>query len=104
VAENVYRIMQEALANVAAHAKAGEVEVTMKASDELFQMTIRDSGIGFDEKKLEESARLGILGMRERVELLNGRFELQTAQGQGTEIRVSIPLADDRRFSSASCP
>ena len=97
VAENAYRILQEALTNVAAHAQAREVEVIIKASVDVFQMTVRDSGIGFEEKELADSTRLGILGMRERVELLNGRFDLQTARGKGTEIRVLIPLDQDER-------
>ncbi len=102
VGENVYRIVQEALANVAAHAQVDRAEVTIKTDDDVLRMTVRDAGSGFDPAQQTASTRLGILGMRERVELLNGRFELQTAFGQGTRIDVSIPLGEDEDAISRS--
>ena len=92
VAENVYRILQEALANVATHAQARDIRVIIDVRDDVFHLTVRDSGVGFEEEDLRESTRLGILGMRERVELLGGLFDLETSRGKGTEIEVSIPL------------
>lgn len=92
VGENVYRILQEALANVAEHAQVGEVEVIIETNDDMLQMTVRDTGIGFDPEVTRQSTRLGILGMRERVELLHGHFELKSTPGEGTRICVSIPL------------
>jgi len=92
IGENVYRILQEALTNVASHAHVSQVEVSIESNSDLLRMTIRDSGAGFEPETIMKSARLGLLGMRERVELLNGCFEVESAISHGTHIRVTIPL------------
>ena len=97
VGENVYRILQEALANVAAHSQVDAARVTIETDDETLRMMVRDSGIGFDPEDRNGSKRLGVLGMRERVELLHGQFDLQSTPGGGTQIRVSIPLGEDEQ-------
>jgi signal transduction histidine kinase len=97
IGENAYRILQEALANVASHAQVGEAEVAIETDSEMLCMTVKDSGVGFEPEEKEDSTRLGILGMRERVELLNGQFDLQSTPGGGTQIRVAIPLCKDER-------
>ena len=94
VGENVYRILQESLANVAAHARADAVEVAMESNHVELRMTVRDRGAGFDLTALADSTRLGILGMRERAELLNGQFDLDSTPGDGTRVRVVIPLGE----------
>lgn len=93
IGENAFRIVQEALTNVARHAQAGEVKVTMTLSDEELWIQVEDNGVGFDPRKLDGS-RLGVLGMQERAELLGGTFELVAAPGSGTRIAVTIPLED----------
>jgi signal transduction histidine kinase len=95
VGENVYRVLQEALANVATHAQTDEVEVMMKTTEDLLRMTVRDPGTGFDADLEAGSSRLGILGMRERVELLNGELDLQSRPGEGTQIMISVPLTEE---------
>jgi signal transduction histidine kinase len=90
----VYRILQEALANVATHAQVHEAKVTVETDNAMLRMTVQDPGIGFDPDEQKESNRLGILGMRERAELLNGRFDLESTPGGGTEVRVAIPLSE----------
>lgn len=92
VGENVFRILQEALANVAKHAQVEEAEVIMEVDGALLRMLIEDGGVGFHPEKQSESNRLGILGMRERVELLDGQFEVLSAPGEGTSIHVVIPM------------
>ena len=92
VGENVYRILQEALANIAKHAEVSEAQVSIQADDDTLRMTVQDAGVGFDRKEQESSTRLGILGIRERVELLDGEFALESEPGSGTKIQVSIPL------------
>jgi len=92
VSENVYRILQEALTNVSRHSHASEVFVGLRVAPERITLTVRDSGQGFDLAALD-SARLGILGMRERAELLGGMFALKSSPGKGTEVEVVIPLA-----------
>jgi signal transduction histidine kinase len=93
VKENVYRIFQEALANVATHAQTKEVLVSVEVEeDQVLHMLVQDRGRGFQPDELGDTSRLGILGMRERVELLNGEFRLTSKPGEGTAIRVAIPL------------
>jgi signal transduction histidine kinase len=99
--ENVYRILQEALANVAAHAQIDRAELTIETDSDTLRMTVQDTGVGFEPRALKESTRLGILGMRERVELLNGQFDLTSSPGGGTRMSVVIPLRSDDRGSES---
>lgn len=91
IGENAYRILQEALTNVARHAHASEVHVTMILDEAELRIRIEDDGRGFEPQQLDGS-RLGVLGMQERVELLGGTFELSAAPGAGTRIEVVIPV------------
>ncbi|HMF18168.1 MAG TPA: sensor histidine kinase, partial [Gemmataceae bacterium] len=91
VRDNVYRILQEALTNVSRHAKAAEVFVNLTVDGQKLDLTVRDPGVGFSPELLD-GKRLGLLGMRERAELLDGTFSLKSEPQQGTEIRVTIPL------------
>jgi two-component system sensor histidine kinase UhpB len=89
--ENLYRILQEGLTNVSRHAKVNEAFVTLNVTGGQATLSIRDEGIGFTLASLD-GARFGLLGMRERAELLKGSFSLQASPGKGTEVRVSIPV------------
>jgi signal transduction histidine kinase len=91
VSENVFRILQEALTNVAKHAGAGEVMIGLRVTDGGVTLTVRDTGVGMAPDALE-GKRLGILGMRERAELLDGNLVVKTGPGAGTEIQVTIPI------------
>jgi signal transduction histidine kinase len=91
VSENLYRILQEALANVARHARTEEVFVELQVANGRATLTVRDAGIGFTPEGVENQ-RLGLLGMRERADLLKGTFILKAAPGKGTEIHVVLPL------------
>jgi signal transduction histidine kinase len=91
VSENVFRILQEALTNVAKHAQAKEVSVSLRVCDGRAALTVRDSGVGFAPQQVNGKG-LGLLGMRERAELLHGEFHLQAEAGKGTQVQVSIPL------------
>ena len=91
-AENAYRILQEALSNVAAHAGTDRARVRLIATPGELELCIEDGGSGFDPSELRKTTRLGMLGMRERAELLGGEFELESAPGQGTTIRVRLPI------------
>lgn len=90
-AENVYRILQEALTNVSKHARAEEVDVELRVSDRQIQLSIQDKGAGFNQGSLNGKG-LGLLGMRERAELLGGRFAVDSVLGKGTRIEVAIPI------------
>ena len=87
-----YRIVQEALTNVARYAGVNEVNVHVRADDKFFYIEIEDRGSGFDPAKLAANTSTGISGMRERVHLLDGKLTIETRPGKGTCLRVSIPL------------
>ncbi len=91
VSENVYRVLQETLTNVSRHARAAEVFVTLHALNGQVTLTVRDKGVGFAPETLD-GTRLGLVGMRERAELLGGTFTLRAEPGTGTEVCVCIPL------------
>lgn len=91
-----FRIAQEALWNVEHHSKATELVVTITFAEHEATLNIRDNGIGFDVplalKKLSSSSRLGLLGMQERAELLDGHLEFQSSLREGTMVHVSVPI------------
>lgn len=87
----LYRIVQEALTNAARHASAATVVVQLAQLDDVLTLTIRDDGVGFDPKAIPTD-RFGLISMRERANLLNGSLQIDTTAGQGTQIRVTIPL------------
>jgi signal transduction histidine kinase len=92
-----YRLTQEAVTNVLRHARARQVEVELLQDAEGLYLTIRDDGVGFDSaaawQRTADGQCLGLLGMRERVELVGGQFSLDSAPGQGTVVRASFPLS-----------
>jgi signal transduction histidine kinase len=91
-AGHVYRILQEALTNVARHAAASTVFVNLRATPERVELTVRDDGAGFSTAAVPTAKRFGLLGMRERSELMGGSFILESTPGEGTRVHVSIPL------------
>jgi signal transduction histidine kinase len=86
-----YRIVQESLTNVARHAGASRVDVTLRRSGSSAVLLVEDDGSGFD-PEAATSASLGLVGMRERVGLLGGRFSIESTPGQGTTVGVEVPL------------
>nr|WP_245367891.1 sensor histidine kinase [Paenibacillus silagei] len=90
----VYRLVQEALSNAAKHAYPSYVLVEITYQAQLIKIVVKDNGLGFNVKKISEQANresFGLVGMRERVELLEGRMEIQSAENQGTTIVIHIP-------------
>lgn len=86
-----YRIVQEALTNVARHAGATRVDVVIRRAASSATLVVEDDGSGFDPETASRSS-LGLVGMRERVGLLDGRFAVESSPGVGTTIRVEVPL------------
>jgi signal transduction histidine kinase len=85
-----YRLAQEALTNVIKHADAGHVEVRVTdADDDCLEIVLRDNGNGFDTD--QPSAGFGLLGMRERIALVHGTLDIDSAPGAGTTVRARIP-------------
>ncbi|AIQ38221.1 MULTISPECIES: sensor histidine kinase [Paenibacillus] len=91
----VYRLVQEALSNAAKHAYPSFVLVEITYQAQLIKIVIKDNGLGFNVQKLKNPQgnreSFGLVGMRERVELLEGRMEIISAENQGTTIVIHIP-------------
>jgi signal transduction histidine kinase len=87
----LYRVLQEALTNVAKHADANQVRVALRCDAEAVSLTVEDDGQGF-EVQAGTSAGIGLLGMQERIELLGGQLEIESWPGQGTRLIAHIPL------------
>ena len=92
VATGLFRIYQEALTNVARHARAGRVTAVLDSSKERVALTISDDGKGFDVRSIESKKTLGLLGMKERALMMGAHYEFISQPGQGTMIQVSVPL------------
>jgi PAS domain S-box-containing protein len=89
----VFRIMQEALTNVARHAQATRVAVTMQVSEGALLLTVADNGRGVTGKELGRQDALGLLGMRERAESVGAQLIIEGVPGQGTTVRLRVPMA-----------
>jgi len=87
----LFRILQEALNNIVKHAKATEVNIWLDIIDNKFTMKISDNGIGIDTKKQVRQDSYGLLGMKERVYLLDGKLSIISSPGNGTTILVEMP-------------
>jgi two-component system sensor histidine kinase UhpB len=96
----VFRVAQEALTNVTKHAHAARAEVRLRREPERLRLEVRDEGQGFDApaalERPDEEAGFGLRGMRDRVQLLGGRFEISSAPGAGTTVRLELPLDPSR--------
>jgi signal transduction histidine kinase len=88
----VFRIVQESLTNVAKHANATQVEVTVESTGADLVVTVRDNGVGFADDAPRKPHSYGLLGLRERAYLLGGEVRTMSAPGNGTEIEVRLPL------------
>lgn len=92
VVENgLFRVAQEVLSNVVRHARATAITVRFQQNAQRATLLIADNGQGFDAAQAREG-RYGLLGLQERVKLLNGQLSLQSQPGQGTQIEVTLPL------------
>ena len=101
----LYRVVQEALTNVARHSKASSAEVIIEDVNGVIRMEVKDNGQGFaveGNSCSKKHNRLGLLGMRERVEMVGGTFCVESAPGQHTTIRVEIPDSSGQAKESPS--
>jgi signal transduction histidine kinase len=87
-----FRIVQESLANVAKHAQARRVDVRVACEAGHLVMHVRDDGVGFDPQAARKPDSLGLMGVRERAQLLQGSVQIDASPGAGTCVRVTIPL------------
>ncbi len=96
----LYRVAQEALSNVACHAHASHVTVQIRELPDAISMRIHDDGRAFDVELMlhaKKSGRMGLLGMRERAEMVGGKFTIDSAPGQGTTVTTRVPLRHESR-------
>ncbi len=96
VATAIYRVLQEALTNVAKHARATQVSVILEHTDGELRLIVEDDGDGFDVdttlRRATADRRLGLLGMRERASLLGGTLTAESSPGKGTSLFVRVPV------------
>ena len=104
VAIAAFRVIQEALTNVLRHARAQHIWIELNQNDAGLQLAVCDDGVGFDVTRTFERTsglgHLGLLGMKERIEILGGSLEIDSEHARGTCIRISLPLAE----AAASTP
>ena len=88
----IFRVAQESLTNVTRHARASSVRMTLQAGDKQCMLEVCDDGCGFAPHEVERD-KFGLVGMRERVEMLGGEFAIASVPGEGTALRVRLPAA-----------
>jgi len=96
----IYRLCQELLTNMAKHAQAKNVEIRLSKEGDFIELFYRDDGQGFDEtlveqnlaRRKEDRFRLGLLGLKERVEVFDGVMRVNSSPGKGTSINVTLPV------------
>jgi signal transduction histidine kinase len=88
----LYRIAQEALTNVVKHSQADSVNVTLYYSKDCFKMKVQDNGIGFDPEKADEEGGMGLRGIKQRVQRMNGKLHVESTQQKGTIIVVTVRI------------
>lgn len=95
-ATEVFRISQEALTNVARHAEATEVEISLNKDETKIVLMVSDNGRGATEDEINDSRSIGFIGIRERAHSLNGSVEISGKPGEGTSIRATFPTGDEQ--------
>jgi len=96
----IFRIVQEGLTNVVRHAAASQVNVRLEEKDDTLILEVRDNGIGIAEGRIFDSQSLGLVGIRERILLLGGEAVISGKAGEGTLVRVTLPVGK-RAISNA---
>jgi signal transduction histidine kinase len=96
----VFRVVQEALQNAVKYSAAREVSISLDGTPHRLQITIADDGVGFDVGAALGNG-LGLISMSERIEALNGTFEIHSAPGAGTRLVMNVPLAAEARVQAA---
>ena len=92
---SIYRVVQECLTNVAKHAAASEVKIELvRTTEGRVRLRVRDDGVGFEPGAAPRG--LGLLGMRERVEALQGSFSIEASPGHGVALDIELPVGSER--------
>jgi len=99
-ATGIFRIFQETLNNIARHAQATRVAVSVTCGRRQFVLDVRDNGVGIPSRAIDHSDSLGLIGMRERAALLDGRVTISRGRPRGTRVCLRVPLAPARSAAS----
>jgi PAS domain S-box-containing protein len=91
----VYRVVQEAVHNAQKHSRAVAISILMRRRDGLLTTLVEDNGRGFDPSSIPPGRGLGLVGMRERAELVDGDLVVESASGAGTRIRLEVPIVSE---------
>ena len=92
-----YRTIQETVTNSLKHGSPTKIDIELESDEVMLTLRVQDNGKGFSEMEAEEARmnrHLGLVSMKERVQLLNGRFNIKTGVNQGTEITIELPIVD----------
>ena len=89
---SIFRIFQEALTNIARHARATKVTVYFKYKDKGVELMVQDNGVGISEEQINHAQSFGIIGMQERTEFMGGQVEIKGSPGKGTKILLTVPV------------
>lgn len=100
-ASAVFRIFQEAMTNVARHARATRVDIQLRLDGDHLLLSVLDNGLGISPADLRRPKALGLLGVRERALLLGGKVGIEGVDGEGTSVRLSVPLTAGQAMTSA---
>ena len=95
--QGIYRIAEQAVANVAQHANATRLMVRLTAKNKCLKLAISDDGCGFDPGNVVREGRYGLQGMRERAKMIGGNLKIQSQPGGGTSIQLIVEEVDDSR-------
>ncbi len=98
----LFRIFQEGLTNVARHSNATEVKVDLIINNSIFELRIVDNGIGISQDNLDSLKSIGIIGMRERIILLDGEIDIKNHEAGGVELHLKMPIYKDSYESNIS--
>ncbi len=90
IEQALYRIIQEALANISRHSKAGQVEIVVEYTPDQVNISISDDGQGFDMSR--RPAGVGLRSMEERISMIGGRLMIESSPGKGTHIIACAPI------------
>jgi signal transduction histidine kinase len=93
--QGLYRIAEQAIANVAQHANATHMRVRLTREDGCLELRVYDDGCGFDPENVEREGRYGLQGIRERAKMIGGELEITSQPGGGTSIRLIVEEVDD---------
>lgn len=90
----VFRILQEALTNIARHSKASRVTIELIKKEDTLMLRVKDNGVGIDGEKINDPRSFGLMGIQERVLYLGGEVKIEGSPGKGTIVAVSIPQVE----------